>query len=95
MEHVWQKVAELRAQYGVLREDSVPIDVFAFAEIDLQLDPIPFDDDFSARVKGLFPNFATSGEMRDQFADQIAPRFGVSSQVIAVRLDRDSIWPAS
>ena len=44
MEHVWQKVEELRAQYPVLCEDQTPIDVFTFLELDLALDPIPFDD---------------------------------------------------
>ena len=44
MEHVWQKVEELRAQYPVLREDQTPIDVFTFLEVDLGLDLIPFDD---------------------------------------------------
>jgi Zn-dependent peptidase ImmA (M78 family) len=200
MDHVWQKVNELRAQYAVLRDDAIPIDVFCFAEIDLRLDPIPFDDllakyrveaaikadftgiyldaeqyklmergpewklnrlrfsvahelahfflhrdipqaehfaslpdfarwtqdyggrkytaeqeanefagrllvpkprlqacfdEFAARAKDLFPNFTASGQMRDQFAERIGPRFGVNSQVIAVRLDRDCLWPAS
>jgi len=44
MEHVWRKIEELRSRYEVLREDRIPLDVFTFLEIDLQLDPIPFDD---------------------------------------------------
>jgi hypothetical protein len=44
MEHVWRKIEELREQFEVLREDRTPIDVFAFLELDLGLDPIPFDD---------------------------------------------------
>ena len=44
MEHVWQKIEELRAQYEVLREDRTPLDVFTFLEVDFGLDPIPFDD---------------------------------------------------
>lgn len=44
MEHVWKVVEELRLQYEALREDRTPIDVFAFFEIDLGLNPIPFDD---------------------------------------------------
>jgi hypothetical protein len=59
--------------------------VFKFFEIDLGLNPIPFDD-FT---------FMKSGPLRDKFAEQIAPRFGVNSQVIAVRLDRDTVWPAA
>ncbi|MEI7732387.1 MAG: ImmA/IrrE family metallo-endopeptidase [Verrucomicrobiota bacterium] len=200
MEHIWQKIDELRTQYPVLREDSTPIDVFSFAEIDLKLDPIPFDDllakyrveaaikadftgiyldaeqyklmergpewklnrlrfslahelahfflhrdlpqaehfaslpdfarwtqnyggrkytteqeanefagrllvpkarlqayfdEFEAKVKDPIPNFITSGQLRDQFAEKIGPRFGVNSQVIGVRLDRDSLWSVS
>lgn len=199
MEHVWRKVEELRAGYEVLREDRTPLDVFTFFEVDLRLDPIPFDDltakyrveaaitaDFSgiyidaeqyalmerapewklnrlrftvahelahyflhrdlpqkqhfaslpdfarwtesyggrkytieqeanefagrllvpvARLQALFdefavaaeklmPHFTQSGSLRDQFADRVAPRFGVNAQVVAVRLDRDGIWPA-
>lgn len=44
MEHVWGKIEELRAQYATLREDRTPIDIFSFLEIDLGLDPIPFDN---------------------------------------------------
>jgi len=44
MEHVWRKIEELRSRYEVLREDRIPLDVFTFLEIDLELDPIPFDD---------------------------------------------------
>ncbi len=44
MEHVGRKIEELRAQDAVLREDRTPIDVFAFLELELGLDPIPFDD---------------------------------------------------
>jgi hypothetical protein len=200
MEHVWKVVEELRLQYEALREDRTPIDVFAFFEIDLGLNPIPFDDltakyrveaaitaDFtgiyldaeeyalmergpawklnrlrftvahelahyflhrdlpqkenfsslpnfarwtatvgggkyaveqeanefagrllvpSARMKSLFdefapeaeklvPNFMARGELRQAFAEKVAPRFGVNSQVIEVRLDRDGIWPVA
>lgn len=44
MEHVWNKIEELRAQYELLQEDRTPIDVFAFFELDLGLDAIPFDN---------------------------------------------------
>lgn len=44
MEHVWQKIVELRAQHELLQEDRTPLDVFTFFEVDLGLDPIPFDD---------------------------------------------------
>lgn len=200
MEHVWKVVEELRSQYEVLREDRTPIDVFTFLEIDLGLNPIPFDDltakyrveaaitaDFTgiyldaeeyalmergpawklnrlrftvahelahyylhrdlpqkdnfsslpnfarwtaslggrkytveqeanefaghllvprARLKSLYdefapeaeklvPNFLAQGELRHAFAERAAPRFGVSSQVIEIRLDRDGVWPAA
>ena len=44
MEHVWRKVEELRARYELLSEDRTPLDVFTFFEIDLGLDPIPFNE---------------------------------------------------
>ena len=44
MDHVWKIIEELRERYETLREERTPIDVFAFFEIDLGLDPIPFDD---------------------------------------------------
>ena len=46
-------------------------------------------------MEHLIPSFMASGQIRDNFAKRIAPRFGVNSQVIAIRLDRDSLWPAS
>ncbi len=44
MEHIWKKIDELRTRYESLREDRTPIDVFIFFEIDLGLNPIPFDN---------------------------------------------------
>ena len=44
MEHVWRKIEELRADFDLLQEDCTPIDVFTFLEVDLGLDPIPFDE---------------------------------------------------
>jgi Zn-dependent peptidase ImmA (M78 family) len=44
MEHVWQVVDRLRDQYPVLQAERLPIDIFVFMEVDLGLDPIPFDD---------------------------------------------------
>jgi len=51
-------------------------------------------DEFAPAAEKFLPNFTKSSQLRDQFADTIAPRFGVNSQVIEVRLDRDGIWPA-
>lgn len=44
MENVWRKINELRTEFELLNEDRTPIDVFIFLEVDLGLDPIPFDD---------------------------------------------------
>jgi hypothetical protein len=52
-------------------------------------------DEFAPQAEKLFPHFMQSGSLRDQFAETVAARFGVNAQVISVRLDRDSIWPAS
>lgn len=200
MEQVWNKIEELRTQYELLQEDRTPIDVFTFFEVDLGLDPIPFDnltakyrveaaikadftgiyldaeqyalmekgpdwklsrlrftvahelahyflhrdlpqstnfaslpdfalwtanyggkkysteqeanefagrllvpksrliacfDEFAPQVEKLIPNFRQNGSLRDQFSETVAARFGVNAQVVSVRLDRDSIWPAS
>jgi hypothetical protein len=200
MENIWRKIEELRAHYELLREDHTPIDVFTFLEVDLGLDPIPFDDllskyrveaaikadfsgiyldaeqytlmekgpewklnrlrftvahelahyflhrdlpqtchftslpdfakwtvnydghkytaeqeanefagrllvpetrlgqlfdEFASEANRLMPNFMDSGQLRDKFSERVAPRFGVNAQVIAIRLDRDGIWPAS
>ena len=200
MEHVWKTIEELRERYETLREDRTPCDVFAFFEIDLGLDPIPFDDlttkyrveaaitadftgiyldaeqyalmergpvwklnrlrftvahelahyflhrelpqpenfaslpafarwtesyggqkydaeqeanefagrllvpdtrlkecfdEFAPEAEKLGPHFMASGSLRDKFSEKIAPKFGVNSQVVAIRLDRDGIWPAA
>jgi hypothetical protein len=200
MEHVWAKIEELRQLYEVLREERTPIDVFAFFELDLRLDPIPFDDlvaryrveaaltadftgiyldaeqyalmergpewklnrlrftvahelahyflhrnllqpehfaclpnfaswtatyggrkymaeqeanefagrllvpeprlracfeEFALQAEKLVPNFMASDSLRDKFAEKVATRFGVNAQVIAIRLDRDGIWPVA
>lgn len=200
MEHVWRKIEELRARHELLREDRTPVDIFTFFEVDLGLDPIPFDDltakyrveaaitadftgiyldaeqyalmergpdwklnrlrftvahelahfffhrdlpqkehfaslpsfarwtesyggrkytieqeanefagrllvpdvrlrvcfdEFATEAEKLVPNFMQSSTLRDKFAERAAPRFGVNAPVIAVRLERDGIWPAA
>lgn len=52
-------------------------------------------DEFAREAERLMPRFVDSGQLRDKFAERIAPRFGVNSQVVAIRLDRDGIWPAA
>lgn len=199
MEHVWKRIEELRAQYELLGEDRTPLDVFTFFEVDLGLNPIPFDDltakyrveaaitadftgiyldaeqyalmergpewklnrlrftvahelahfflhrdlpqkenfaslpefalwtesyggqkytieqeanefagrllvpenrlrllfeEFATEAERLVPNFMQSNTLRDKFAERVAPRFGVNAQVVAIRLDRDDLWPA-
>ena len=49
---------------------------------------------FGANISKVLPNFMMNAALRDKFSEQIAPRFGVNAQVIAIRLDRDGIWPA-
>jgi Zn-dependent peptidase ImmA (M78 family) len=200
MEHVWKKVAELRSQHETLRSDRLPIEIFSFLELDLGLDPIPFDDltsryrveaaikadftgiyldaeqyklmekgpewklnrlrftvahelahyflhreipqlsnfstvaqfaiwtadhggtkwkveqeanefagrllvpperleefyqAFASPMQKLIPDFIKNSKLRTQFAETVASKFGVNAQVVEVRLDRDSIWPAS
>lgn len=200
MEQIWSKIEELRAEYDLLKADQTPIDVFTFLEVDLGLDPIPFDDlvskyrveaaikadftgiyldaeqyalmekgpewklnrlrftvahelahyflhgdfpqstnfaslpdfatwtanyggrkysmeqeanefagrllvpetrltqlfdEFASEAERLMPNFMNSGQLRDKFAERVAPRFGVNQQVVVIRLDRDGIWPAA
>lgn len=52
-------------------------------------------DEFAKEISKHFPNFNDSNDLRQQFAESVAPKFGVNAPVIAVRLDRDAIWPAS
>jgi hypothetical protein len=40
------------------------------------------------------PRWWDSGELRQKFADSIAPKFGVHPQSILTRLEREEIWPA-
>jgi hypothetical protein len=53
-----------------------------------------FFDEFAAQAEKLVPDFMSGASFREKFAERVAPRFGVNAQVIAVRLDRDGIWPA-
>jgi hypothetical protein len=52
-------------------------------------------EEFAPDAERLIPNFMQSGSLRDKFAEKVAPRFGVNSQVIDIRLDRDGIWQAA
>jgi Zn-dependent peptidase ImmA (M78 family) len=52
-------------------------------------------DEFAPEIGKLIPNFTQNGPLRDNFAEKTAPHFGVNAQVIAVRLERDLIWPVA
>lgn len=52
-------------------------------------------DSFAERASHLVTNFERNEQLRSQFAEQIAPKFGVNTQVVATRLDRDGIWPSA
>jgi len=52
-------------------------------------------DAYAAQIRSIVPNWWTSGEMRQKFAESAAPKFGVHPQVIETRLDREGIWPAA
>jgi len=105
MEHVWREIEELREKFEVLREDRTPVgrkytveqEANEFAGRLLVPEPrlnVAFDE-YAPDAEKLVPNFMQSGSLRDKFSEKVAPRFGVNSQVIAIRLDRDAIWPAA
>jgi hypothetical protein len=48
--------------------------------------------EFRTSMAQIFPSMPFS--MREPFCDKAAPKFGVSSQAISVRLDREGIWLA-
>jgi IrrE N-terminal-like domain len=197
-ERIWARVEEIRSQYEELRAQKLPIDVFSFAELELGLDMIPFDDlstkyrveaairadfsgiyidaeqysllesapvwklsrlrftfahelahyflhrdlpkpehfknldlfrewssraggkiytieqeanefagrllvpkdrlaaDFSEFDRGIrpsAPDYLRATDLRRQFADKASRKYGVNSQVIETRLDRENVWP--
>lgn len=50
-------------------------------------------DTFSEKIKVPFPNFWTNSSLRNGFIESLAQTYGLSEGVIAVRLERDEIWP--
>ncbi len=52
-------------------------------------------DEFAQEFDAKLPQWRLHEAMRHLFADSVAPKFGVNSQVIEVRLDREGIWPAN
>lgn len=51
-------------------------------------------DRFAAKADTLTPHWRTKMDFRQALADQISDKYGVNSQVIEVRFDREAIWPA-
>ena len=52
-------------------------------------------DDFAREFDAKLPQWRLHEAMRQAFAESVAPKFGVNSQVIDARLDREGIWPVS
>lgn len=52
-------------------------------------------DLFAPKARSLVANFERNEQLRTQFAEKIAPKFGVNAQVVTTRLDRDGIWAAA
>jgi Zn-dependent peptidase ImmA (M78 family) len=52
-------------------------------------------DDFAREFDVKYPQWRTFEASRHFFAESVAPKFGVNSQVVEVRLDREGIWPVS
>ena len=51
-------------------------------------------DDFVNGVSGRFSSWWTSNHLRNAFCEQASEAYGVSADVIQVRLDREELWPS-
>ena len=51
-------------------------------------------DQFARQIGAIMPDWLRSEDLRTKFADQVAPKFGVHSQAILTRLDREGLWPS-
>jgi Zn-dependent peptidase ImmA (M78 family) len=51
-----------------------------------------FYDDFADAMNASGIAFRQDDGMRERFADNVAPKFGVHRQVISTRLDRENLW---
>lgn len=51
-------------------------------------------DYYRATLAKTHPNWRQESAIRTLMTKKIAPRFGVTHQVISIRLDREGIWPA-
>jgi Zn-dependent peptidase ImmA (M78 family) len=52
-------------------------------------------DDISVRMKAGFPEFWSHAGLRNALCEQLGDKFGVSAEVISMRLTREEIWPAT
>ncbi len=50
-------------------------------------------DIFSQQAGQISPNWKSLPDLRHAFADRLSDKYGVNTQVIEVRLDRETIWP--
>jgi hypothetical protein len=53
-----------------------------------------FFDGFAARFDKEFPEWHANDGMRRMFSASASDKFGVNADVIEIRLDRESLWPA-
>lgn len=51
-------------------------------------------DRFAIQIGAIMPNWLRSEDLRLKFAETVAPKFGVHTQTVLARLDRESLWPA-
>ena len=49
-------------------------------------------DQFAHQIDSIMPNWLQSEDLRIKFAEQVAPKFGVHTQSILTRLDREGLW---
>lgn len=52
-----------------------------------------FYDAFAAQICVILPAWRNSSEVRQKFAESVAPKFGVHPDAILIRLDREGLWP--
>lgn len=51
-------------------------------------------DQFARQIAPIMPSWLQSEDLRIKFAEQVAPKFGVHTQSLLTRLDREGLWPA-
>ncbi len=51
-------------------------------------------EQFAMRIESIVPTWQRSEDLRLKFAESVAPKFGVHSQTLLTRLDREGFWPA-